>query len=180
AQVELLGRTYALEHGEMDLATFPLFGLIGPALGMGAVMPMGSAGPASVDPKRVLDVARAFGVTNLFGSPALVRRVGEYGSAKGLKLPTLRRVISAGAPVPARVIERFAAMLCDGAQVHTPYGATEVLPVCSIGSDEILGETARRTAEGAGTCVGRPVDGIRVRIIRISDGPIPEWSDDLE
>ena len=42
---------------------------------------------------------------DLFGSPALIRRVGEYGVANGVKLPSLRRVISAGAPVPAKVLD---------------------------------------------------------------------------
>ena len=28
-------------------------------------------------------------------------------------------------------------------------------------------------------CVGRPVAGMEVRVIRISDEPIAEWSDDL-
>jgi acyl-CoA synthetase (AMP-forming)/AMP-acid ligase II len=89
-----------------------------------------------------------------------------------VKLPSLRRAISAGAPVPADVLERFSTMLNPSAQVFTPYGATEALPVCSIGSHEILGETGARTREGAGTCVGRPVDGVEVSIIEITDEPI--------
>ena len=76
--------------------------------------------------------------------------------------------------MPASAIERFRSLLADGVQVITPYGATEALPVCSIGSDEILGETRPRTAEGAGVCVGRPVEGMAVRIIRISDEPIAD------
>jgi acyl-CoA synthetase (AMP-forming)/AMP-acid ligase II len=64
--------------------------------------------------------------------------------------------------------------------VHTPYGATEALPVASIGSDEILGDTRHRTPGGAGVCVGRPVEGMRVKVIRTSDDPIPAWRDDLE
>jgi acyl-CoA synthetase (AMP-forming)/AMP-acid ligase II len=70
-------------------------------------------------------------------------------------------------------------MLADGVQVHTPYGATESLPVTSIGSKEILGETAVRTGEGAGVCVGRPVEGMRAYVIRITDEPIEVWSDQL-
>ena len=57
-------------------------------------------------------------------------------------------MISAGAPVPASAIERFRSLLADGVQVHTPYGATEALPVCSIGSDEILGETRHAHRRG--------------------------------
>ena len=117
---------YGIEPGEVDLPTFPLFGLFGPALGMTAVIPeMDPTRPARVDPRWIINAIRHFRVTNLFGSPALIQRVGRYGSAHGVQLPTLRRVISAGAPVPARTIERFATMLADGVQVHTPLRATE-------------------------------------------------------
>src|SRR5204863_1642940 len=79
-----------------------------------------------------------------------------------------------------RVLAEFARLLEPPAEIFTPYGATEALPVASIGSREILEETGRRTDRGAGVCVGRPVEGIEVRIIRISDGPIPEWDECLE
>ncbi len=180
AQVEMLRRMYGIEPGEIDLPTFPLFGLFAPALGMTAIIPeMDPTRPAQVDPEKILQTIQHFGVTNLFGSPALIQRVGRYGAARGVQLPTLRRVISAGAPVPARAIECFCRLLPEGVQVHTPYGATEALPVASIGSAELLTQTRQRTAEGAGVCVGRPVEGATVRIIRISDEPIPTWSDDL-
>ncbi len=181
AQVESLRRLYGIEPGEIDLPTFPLFGLFGPALGMTSIIPeMDATRPALVDPRKILDAIRFFGVTNLFGSPALIQRVGRFASAHGIPLPTLRRVISAGAPVPWQAVQRFASLLSEGVQVHTPYGATEALPVCSIGSDEILRETRHRTSEGAGVCVGRPVEGMTVKIIPIRDEPIPMWSDDLE
>lgn len=192
AQVNALRRLYGIEPGEIDLPTFPLFGLFGPALGMTSIIPeMDATRPAHVDARKILDAIRFFGVTNLFGSPALIQRVSRYAEKRcqepfrGQKrfltpFSTLRRVISAGAPVPWQAIQRFVAMLTDGVQVHTPYGATESLPVCSIGSEEILRETCQHTAEGAGVCVGRPVEGMTVKIIRISDEPIPTWSDDLE
>jgi acyl-CoA synthetase (AMP-forming)/AMP-acid ligase II len=171
---------YGIEPGEVDLPTFPLFGLFAPALGMTAVIPrMDFTRPGSVDPKNILDPIRRYGVTNLFGSPALLRRIGAAPESAGVRLPTLRRVISAGAPVPASVMRRFTELLSVGVQVHTPYGATEALPVSTIGSAEVLGETAAATAQGKGVCVGRPVKGMTVRIIRIDDGPIADWSDDL-
>ncbi|MBL8795818.1 MAG: AMP-binding protein, partial [Planctomycetia bacterium] len=176
SQVAMLRDLYDIRPGEIDLCTFPLFALFAPALGMTAVIPdMDATRPGSVRPANVIAPIRAFSVTNMFGSPALLRRVVSAGQP----LPSLKRVISAGAPVPADLIERFTALLPAGAQLYTPYGATEALPVCSIGSDEILKETRFRTAEGAGVCVGRPVAGMQVRIIRISDEPIAAWSDDL-
>jgi olefin beta-lactone synthetase len=181
AQVEMLRRIYGIEPGEIDLPTFPLFGLFGPALGMTAVLPrMDFTRPGGVDPDAILGPARKFGVTNLFGSPALLRRVAFSGEASGVKLTSLRRVISAGAPVSPAVIRKVVELLPPGVQVHTPYGATEALPVATIGSDEILGETGSLTSQGKGVCVGRPVEGMHVRILRISDDPIPTWSDDLE
>ena len=181
AQVDLLRRLYGIQPGEVDLPTFPLFGLFGPALGITAVLPqMDPTRPARVDPRKIIEAIHEFGVTNLFGSPSLIQRVGRYGVMHGARLSSLRRVVSAGAPVAASAVECFRSLLADGVQVHTPYGATEGCPVCSIGSDEILGETRARTAEGEGVCVGRPVEGMEVRIIRIGDGPVAEWADGLE
>lgn len=180
-QVEQIRRLYGIQPGEVDLPTFPLFALFGPALGMTAIVPdMDPTRPAQVDPAKIVEAIENFGVTNMFGSPAVINRVGRFGEAQGLKLPSLRRVISAGAPVPAKVIRRFAAMLSPGAQVFTPYGATECLPVASIGSDELLGETCQQTDLGQGICVGRPVPGLTVKVIRISDEPIAAWTDSLE
>jgi acyl-CoA synthetase (AMP-forming)/AMP-acid ligase II len=113
----------------------------------------------------------------MFGSPALIDRVGRYGVEHDVHLPSLRRVISAGAPVGARVIERFTSIVAPGVEIFTPYGATEALPVASIGSSTILNETRYQTDRGAGVCVGMPIEGIDVRIIAITDEPIPEWDD---
>jgi acyl-CoA synthetase (AMP-forming)/AMP-acid ligase II len=180
AQVAHIRSLYGIEPGEMDLATFPLFALFGPALGMTAVVPeMDASRPASANPAHIVGAIRKFGITNMFGSPALLDRVGRYGEAQGVKLPTLRRTISAGAPMSAKVLERFAALLARGAQVFTPYGATECLPVASIGSDEILGETRARSDQGAGVCVGRPVAGLKAKVIRISDEAIALWDEAL-
>ena len=181
AQVERLKETYGIEPGEIDLPTFPLFALFDPGLGMSAVIPeMDPTRPAKVDPKKIIGAIQKYGVTNTFGSPALLHRVGSYGAAHNVKLPTLRRVISAGAPVHPAVLERFARMLPEGAEIHTPYGATEALPVSSIGSRAILEETAALTDKGRGICVGLPVQPMDVRVIRIDDDPIATWSDDLE
>jgi acyl-CoA synthetase (AMP-forming)/AMP-acid ligase II len=79
----------------------------------------------------------------------------------------------------ARVIDRVARLQVPGVQVFTPYGATEALPVASIGSEEILGETRYETERSQGVCVGRPVPGVRVAVIPISDAPIPSWQEAL-
>ena len=180
AQVELLKAVYGIEPGETDFCTFPLFALFGPALGMTCVVPdMNFARPARIDPRRAAAQVRQFGATNLFGSPAVIRALGWWGARTDPppRMPTPRRVISAGAPARADELERFTKLLAPGVQVFTPYGATEALPVANIGTAEILGETRRLTEQGRGVCVGRSVPGVTVRVIPITDDAIPEWDD---
>lgn len=180
AQVDALRAVYDIRPGDIYLPTFPLFALFAPALGMTALIPsMDFTKPGSVDPEAILGPAREYGATTMFGSPALLDRVGRYGEEKGITLPAMKRVISAGAPVPAAVLERFARLLPADGEIFTPYGATEALPVSSIGSREVLSETRHATSEGRGICVGRPVAGIDLAIIGISDGPIEKWQDAL-
>jgi acyl-CoA synthetase (AMP-forming)/AMP-acid ligase II len=69
--------------------------------------------------------------------------------------------------------------LGEDAEIHTPYGATEAVPIISIKSNEILQETRKLSDQAFGTCIGRPINNIDIRIIKISDEPINEWSDDL-
>jgi acyl-CoA synthetase (AMP-forming)/AMP-acid ligase II len=180
AQVETLRELYDIRPGEIDLPTFPLFALFAPALGMTAVIPqMDFTRPGTVDPRQILGPAGKYSATTMFGSPALLNRVGRYAEKNNIKFTTVKRVISAGAPVPAAALKRFAALLPVEAQIFTPYGATEALPVCSIGSREILSETGVMTGEGHGVCIGLPVKNIALAIIPISDGPVDTWSENL-
>ncbi len=179
AQVRFLKELFGVEDGEVDLATFPLFGLFDPGMGMTTVFPeMDFTRPAKVDPRKIVAAIQDNQATHMFGSPALLERVGPYAARQGLQFPSLRRVLSAGAPVSRKVVEQFSGLLTGEAQVFTPYGATEALPVCSIGSRELLADEG--SARGKGTCIGRPLPGVRLRLIRVTDDAIPRWSDDLE
>ena len=180
AQVLALKTLYDIQPGEVDLSTFPLFALFAPAMGMTSIVPdMDFTRPGSVNPERIFSAIEHYQVTTMFGSPALLNRVGRYGEQQHKKLSGLKRVLSAGAPVQAKVMKRIADMLDGHAQVFTPYGATESLPVSSIGSDEVLVSTCHETEKGKGVCVGLPVDNINLKIIRITDVPIKNWNDDL-
>jgi len=180
AQIRHIRSRFDIKPGEIDLPTFPLYALFDPALGMTAVIPdMDPTRPAHVDPRKIIQAIADHGVTNLPASPALLHRVGRFACRRGIKLPSLKRVITSGAPISPENIGQFASLLVGDAQIYPGYGATEAMPVASIGSREILSDTRRYTEQGYGVCVGRPVDGIEVRVIRISDGPIEKWSEDL-
>jgi acyl-CoA synthetase (AMP-forming)/AMP-acid ligase II len=172
-QVAQLQEHFAIRPGEIDLPGFPLFGLFNAAMGVTTVVPrMDFTRPARVNPENILAAAEAWHVTQAFGSPALWDRVGPYCRAHGRKFSTLMRVMSAGAPVPPRVLENMVAVLPEQARLHTPYGATEALPVASISAAEVLGETAVISRQGNGTCIGRKFSGIEWKVIQICDGPM--------
>ena len=79
--------------------------------------------------------------------------------------------------MPAEVIEATLDCVAPDAELHTPYGATECLPVATIEAREILDETSEATDRGGGICVGRPFRSIEWRVIRITDKPIPTIDD---
>jgi len=70
------------------------------------------------------------------------------------------------------VLQRVLATIHPEGEMHTPYGATEALPVASNSGAVVLHETQHKTADGAGTCVGNRFPGIEWRVIAIDDGPL--------
>jgi acyl-CoA synthetase (AMP-forming)/AMP-acid ligase II len=181
AQIRQIRTHLNFNADEVDLSTFPLFALFYPALGVTAVVPdMDPTRPAQADPQRILEAIENQGVTNMFASPALLEHLASYGHQHAVRLPSLKRVISAGAPVQARTIELFSGLLANGAKIHTPYGATEAVPIASILGSEILSETRPLTEKGFGICVGRPISDTAICIITINDEPIRRWSEDLQ
>jgi acyl-CoA synthetase (AMP-forming)/AMP-acid ligase II len=174
AQVDLIRNHYQPEPGEIDLPGFPLFALFNLAMQITTVIPdMDPTRPAHVNPERILEAIRSQGVTQAYGSPALWNRVGRYCEAHGIRLGTLRRVLSAGAPVPLHVVRRMTSVLQESADLFTPYGATECLPIASIGGRTVLQKTAPLTAVGKGTCVGTVFRGMEVKIVAVTDDAIP-------
>jgi acyl-CoA synthetase (AMP-forming)/AMP-acid ligase II len=176
AQVAALRDHYNIEPGGLDLPGLPLFALFNTAMGVTTVVPdMDPTRPAQVDPQKTVAVMHKWNVTQGFGSPAIWNRVGRYCEAHKIVFPALQRVFSAGAPVPVDVLARMKGTLVTaGAEMHTPYGATEALPVASITATEVLSRTAEKTRQGAGTCVGLPMPTIRLKIVEITEGPIAE------
>ncbi len=174
SQIDQLVDHYHIQPGGTDLSGFPLFGLFNAVMGTTTVIPdMDPTRPADVDPPRLLDAIDQWQINQAFGSPALWTTLGRYASEQGRKVPSLKRVFSAGAPVPPRVLELVRNMMADDGEMFTPYGATESLPVASIESREVLAETGEKCRQGAGTCVGRQFSGIQWRVIAIDDGPLP-------
>jgi acyl-coenzyme A synthetase/AMP-(fatty) acid ligase len=179
AQIQALKNDYGICHGERDLATFPLFSLFGPALGMASIVPeMDASKPITANPEFLFAAIEQYQCSNIFVNPALLERLGRAGEQKQHTLPSVKRVISAGAPATIASIARFSKMLSDGVPVLNSYGATESLPISMIASDALFA-TTEMTDNGAGICVGNAIDGVSIGIIGISEAVIPEWDDAL-
>lgn len=193
AQITALKEDYAIEPGERDLATFPLFSLFGPALGMASIVPdMDASKPIEANPAYIFAAIEKYQCTNLFANPALIEVLGQAGTTNvpatkvgaesannaAVKLTSLKRVISAGAPATLPSIELFTQLLNDNVPVLTSYGATESLPLTKIASVDLL-ETSHITDNGGGICVGKPVNGVELSIIEITEETIETWHDNL-
>jgi acyl-CoA synthetase (AMP-forming)/AMP-acid ligase II len=193
AQITALKEDYAIKPGERDLATFPLFSLFGPALDMASIVPdMDASKPIKANPAFIFAAIEKYQCTNLFANPALIEVLGQAGAGNlstkkadtgsinkpVVKLNSLKRVISAGAPATLTSVERFTQLLSDNVPVLTSYGATESLPLTKIASADLLA-TSHITDNGGGICVGTPVNGVELSIIDINDNVIETWHDDL-
>ncbi len=166
AQVRLIRQAYDIAPGEIDLPLLPVFALFNPALGMTTIVPeIDPRRPAAFDPARAIRAIHQEGVTNSFGSPTLWRRIAAECRRTGTTLPSLRRVLSPGAALPADLWASTRALLPNGA-LHSPYGATEALPVASVSHADIDAASVR------GACVGRPLPEVEVRVISINDRPL--------
>lgn len=176
AQVRAVGSTFGIEPGEVDFPMLPVFALFNPALGMTTVLPrMNPSRPAKARASDLIEDIREGKVTNSFGSPVLWRKIALGCRSLGIRLNGLRRILIAGAASPP-VLLRMLREVAPQATIHTPYGATECLPVSSITADQILGETWSRTEQGAGTCVGKAVSGVRIKVIEPQSKEIPRLS----
>ncbi len=164
AQRDALTRTYNITSDDRLVAAFAPFALYGPALGITSAIPdVDVTKPAELTANALSDACTAINATLAFASPAALTNVVATATTSFVGLARLRLVMSAGAPVPASLL-RSVAGLCPSAELHTPYGMTEALPVADVDLD-----TIDRVGPGRGVNVGHPVDGAQVRIDALND-----------
>ena len=183
AMRDTVAATLGIRPGARLVAGFAPFALLGPALGAVSVTPaMDVTVPRTLTARALGDAAAAVDATVIFASPAALRNVlATEGGLSGAGEEALKRVellLSAGAPVPASLLAQVQRLL-PRASLHTPYGMTEALPVTDISFEQICAaeaDAAAGTVAGAanGVCVGRPVLGACVAVIRLAaDGTAP-------
>jgi olefin beta-lactone synthetase len=171
-QIGVLAETYGVTDDDRLVAAFAPFALYGPALGIASTVPdVDVTKPATLTAAALADAVASIDATVVFASPAALTHVVATASAlDGAQRAVLRRprlVLSAGAPLPLALLRQVAELL-PGADVRTPYGMTEVLPV----TDVSLVELEAVAGHGRGVCVGRPVPGVRVAVLPLVDDQV--------
>lgn len=174
AQTDALKEMFQLDESKIDLPGFPLFALFTLAMGMTSVIPeMDPTKPAQCDPSKIVKNIQDHKITFVAGSPAIWERVGKYCLEHKIELPTVKQVVMFGAPVRAEIHEMFQKITKNG-DTFTPYGATECLPVSLISGQEILKKHLPKMLKGFGTCIGKAVPGVTIKIIKATDIPEAE------
>jgi acyl-CoA synthetase (AMP-forming)/AMP-acid ligase II len=179
SQIQVTKSQFNIGTEETDLCTFPLLGLFAICHGNSSVIAdMDMVHPANLDPAKVIKNINNFGCTQMFGSPMVLNKLSLYCTENRIRLPSLRRIISAGAPVHRKILESFSKLIENEAVIHTPYGATEALPVTDIESGELL--SLGSCEDENGICIGYPVKGLQIKIIEITDNEISKWEDAVQ
>ncbi|HEX5811073.1 MAG TPA: alpha/beta fold hydrolase [Pseudonocardia sp.] len=170
AQLAALRAAYGITGDDRLVAAFPPFALYGPALGIPSAVPEARK-PGALTAAALARAVAAVDATIVFASPAALRNVVATAAGldadQGSALAGVRRIVSAGAPVPAALLHALRAVL-QHATAHTPYGMTEALPVTDVALAEI-----DAAGPGNGVCVGRPLPGVDVAVIPLTtDGEL--------
>ena len=184
AQLDLLKNTFQITSDEIDLPAFPIYALIDLLLGVTSVIPdISFPVPGKTDAAKVIDAIQKFNVTNMFASPVVLDLLSSFAeknplASRPIILPSLKRIITAGAPATIDLQKRFRHLLADQTALFGIYGATESLPIAKVESREVFA-LEEKTRNGAGICLGKPIEGVTIRIIPITDEPIEKWQDSL-
>ena len=172
AQLSKLRTTYKLVPNGRDVTLLPAFMLFNPMFGRTTVIPsIDYAHPSKLSPAHVTQTIANCCATSSFGAPVLWNKIADYCIEHEIKIRSLERIFLAGMSAPIPTLEKLQ-KIAPNAKIYTPYGATECLPICSISAEEILEDVRPLQENGAGTCVGKPVEGIEIKIIEPSDAPI--------
>ncbi len=159
----------------VDMAVFPAFLFIPISVGGTMVVPpidFARQGPAQVDSAALIQVINDCKVRSFFAAPILIENLAREALARNLTMPSLKRVIGAGAPVSGPVETMLSAVMASDGELGANYGATEAMPSTEIGSREHLDGVWDLTEQGAGICVGYALPGVELKIIDIVDGPV--------
>jgi acyl-CoA synthetase (AMP-forming)/AMP-acid ligase II len=157
---------FGLTAADSVLTVVPMFH----ANAWGLPFAVPAAGAKLVLPGRHADGANlarliaAEGVTIAVGVPTVWLGLVEHLEATGGELPSLKRIVVGGAPMPPALMERIERRL--GVSVQTSWGMTELSPSGTVSAP---GDPARTAASS-----GRPAIGVDLLLTDSNGRPLPE------
>jgi acyl-CoA synthetase (AMP-forming)/AMP-acid ligase II len=171
ATVNTATGVYGLTADDVCLVTSMPFMFLHLLIGATSVLPeIDFRRVAAADPAVIARAVDDEQVTAMFASPALLDPLARHLSATGTRLASLRCVVSGGAPVSTDLVAQLRGRIApEDGNVYATYGATEATPIASIESRDLLRpETRAATENGGGVCVGVPIGGTGLRIVRVT------------
>lgn len=162
AQRDALQELYGITQTDRFVAAFAPFALYGPALGIcTGLANMDVTAPRTLTAQALNEACESIQATMVFASPAALANVLATAPAVNTNaLSKVRLVMSAGAPVPIETLRAMKAV-CPQAELHTPYGMTELLPLADI-SLAVREDIGSDQYGSGGVCVGMAVSGCDV------------------
>jgi len=177
-QLNLFSNDFGLKAGGKDMPLLPIFSLFNLANGVCSVFPPLDPGkPLALKPSRIIKIVNDLGIKYSFGSPTLWNKIGEYCLRTRTTLDSVESIFMAGAPVSKKTLTLVKGIIPKG-EAYTPYGATEALPVTLISSEEVMATAETPAISGEqGTLVGKPVNGVQLKVVRVMNGAVQTISD---
>ncbi|MEU3270613.1 long-chain-fatty-acid--CoA ligase [Saccharomonospora sp. NPDC006951] len=168
AHSEAATRGFGFTAGSVNLVAMPLFHVGGTSWALAGI----SAGSETVlvrdvVPADVLATIAAFRVTHAFFVPAVIGFLLRVPGVREADVSSLRCLGYGGSPMPAALLSQ--AMDTFDVDFYQVYGMTEAAGVFCI-----LGPADHRNADHPEwrSSVGRPVDGVEVRVVDPADGTV--------
>lgn len=161
---------------DVDLPVFPIFSLNNLASGVSTVIPAFDVGvPGETDPDVLVAQILTTGASCSTLSPSHLNRLSAFCIEKQLKLENLRRVVTGGAPISRDNLVDFKS-IAPKAETWVLYGSTEVEPMAHIEAEEMIQFKSRSQEDpewvDEGVNVGRMVDGLQYRFLKVDKRPI--------
>ncbi len=111
AQHEALSQVIPYESDDSDLPAFPIFSLNNLASGVTSIMPaLDLAAPSDRDSAALTAQIQREKVTCATLSPSMLNGVGRFCRENGIRLATLRRIVTGGAPISKDNVRDFLAI----------------------------------------------------------------------
>jgi acyl-coenzyme A synthetase/AMP-(fatty) acid ligase len=146
-------------EGERDLVAFPVFVLVGLALGITCVLPSWKLSRHDRVTACVLHgQIERHEVTRLLVPPAICETLARADSP-----PPLASVFTGGGPVFPDTMARLKS-LQPKMRIVAIYGSTEAEPIAHLDYDEVTPEDLQAMKTGKGLLAGKPVDAVDLRI----------------